>query len=55
VKLLNSAPSFLNGRHLNKREAFGALRILVTDDLGIANLADTIEKFEKIAFRGVER
>jgi hypothetical protein len=46
VKLLNSTPSFLNGRHLNKCEAFGALRIFVTDDLGIANLADTIEKFE---------
>jgi hypothetical protein len=55
VKLLNGTPSFLNGRHLNKREAFGALRIFVANDLGVANLADTIEKFEKIAFCSVER
>jgi hypothetical protein len=55
VKLLHSAASFLNGCHLNKCEALGALRILVADDLGVANLANAFEKLEKIAFRSVKR
>ena len=55
MELLYSAASFFNSRHLNKREALGALRILMADDLGIADLANAIEKLEKVAFRGVER
>jgi len=55
VKLLYSTASFLDGCHLNKCEALGALRILMADDLGIADLANAIEKLEKVAFRGVER
>ena len=39
VKFLNSASSFLDGCHLNEGKAFGTLCILVTDDLGILNLA----------------
>jgi hypothetical protein len=46
MELLYSAASFFNSGHLNKREALGALRILMTDDLGIANLADSVEKLE---------
>ena len=55
MELLYSAASFFNSRHLNKREAFGALRILMTNDLGIANLADSVKKLEQVALRSVER
>ena len=54
VKFLNSASSFLDGCHLNERKAFGTLCILMTDDLGISNLAYTIKELEQIAFRCVE-
>ena len=40
VKFLNSASSFLDGCHLNKGKALGTLCILVTNDLGVSNLAD---------------
>jgi hypothetical protein len=46
MKFLYSATGFFNSRHLHKRKAFGALRIFMTDDLGIANLADSFEKLE---------
>jgi hypothetical protein len=46
MELLYSAASFFNSRHLHKREAFGALCILMTNDLGIPNLADSVEKLE---------
>jgi hypothetical protein len=39
VKFLNGASSFLDGRHLHKTKALGTLCILVTDDLGVSNLA----------------
>ena len=55
MKLLNGAASLLNCRHLYKREALGALRLFVTDNFGIANLADTFKELEKITFRSVKR
>jgi hypothetical protein len=39
VKFLNSASSFLDSCHLNKGKALGTLCILVTNDLGVSNLA----------------
>jgi hypothetical protein len=54
VKFLNSASSFLDGCHLNEGKAFRTLRILVTDDFGILNLAYPVKQLEKIALRGIE-
>jgi len=54
MKFLNRSPCFLDRCHLNERKAFGTLCILMTDDLGILNLAYTIKKLEKIAFRSIE-
>ena len=46
---------FLDGLHLHERETFRALVMAIAYDLCVLHVSDTIEQFEEIALRGVER
>ena len=54
MKFLNGPSSFLDGCHLNKGKAFGTLRVLVADNLGVPNLTYPFKQFEQITFRGIK-
>ena len=55
MEFFNCSPSFLERRHLDKRESFRALSILVANHFSIAHLANPVEEIKQIAFGGVER
>jgi hypothetical protein len=55
MEFFNCSPGFLERCHLDEREPFRALGILVADHLSVAYLADPIEEIEQVAFAGVER
>jgi hypothetical protein len=54
-EFFNRSPSFLERRHLDERESFRALGILVADHLSVTHLADPVKEIEQVAFGGVER
>jgi hypothetical protein len=55
MEFFNRSSCFLERRHLDERESFRALGILVADHLSVTHLADPIEEIEQVAFGGVER
>jgi hypothetical protein len=55
MEFFNCSPGFLESRHLDEREPFRALGILVANHLCIAYLANPIEEIEQVAFGGIER
>ncbi len=55
MEFFNCSPGFLERCHLDEREPFRALGILVANHLSVAYLADPIEEIEQVAFAGVER
>ena len=55
MELLNCSPSFLERCHLDERESFRALGILVADHFSVFHLADPVKEVEQVAFGGVER
>ena len=55
MEFFNCSPGFLERCHLDEREPFRALGILVANHLSVAYLADPIEEIEQVAFGGVER
>ena len=54
VQLLYRSPCFIDRLHLNESEAFGALVMPITNNLGVVHVTDTIKELEQIALRGVE-
>ena len=55
MEFLNCSPSFLERCHLDERESFRALGILVADHFSVSHLADPVKEVEQVAFGGVER
>ncbi len=55
VKFFDRAFGFVDGLHLNKGETFRALVMAIGHHLGILDVSNSVEQFEKVAFRGVER
>ena len=55
VQFFYGAFRFLNGLHLHKSKSFRALVVAITHDLGILDVPDSVEQFEKIALGCVER
>lgn len=53
VQFCHCATSFIHGSHGDKGKALGALRAAVYHDLRVANAADAIEEFKKIALGGI--
>ena len=55
MEFFNCSSCFLERCHLDKRESFRALGILVADHFSVTHLADPIKEIEQVAFGGVER
>ena len=54
VQFLHRAFRFFDGLHLHKGKTLRALIMAIAHDLGVLHVPDTVEQFEKIAFRSVE-
>ena len=54
MQFLYGAFGFVDGLHLDKRKAFGSLRLAMADYLNRHDLAHAVEKFGEIAFGGIE-
>ncbi len=55
VQFLYGAFCFLDCLHLHEGKTFRTLVMPVTYDLGVLNMSNTVEQFEEITLRGVER
>ena len=55
MEFFNCSSCFLERCHLDKRESFRALGILVADHFSVTHLADPVKEIEQVAFGGVER
>ena len=55
VQFFHGAFRLLDGLHLYKCKTFRALVVAVAHNLGILDVADSVEQFEKIALGCVER
>ena len=54
VQFGDGAAGFLDGKHCDEGEAFGLLGVFVAYDLGVLDLADSVEELEEVTLGGVE-
>jgi hypothetical protein len=55
MQFVHRAFRFVDRLHMHESESFRALIVPVAHDLGVLHMANTVEQFEEIALRGVER